>query len=372
MRLNHLHWHAIQLCLVIAALCLLYLPHALALDRTNTVFKVFQFPPDKIPRIDGEASDWNIVPESYSIGTDQLVDDSGKHPSPDPKNLDVRVKVGWVKGLNRLYFFYEAYDDYWDFSLPGLHNDTFELVVDGDLSGGPMLEKWHPAKDFLNTNTAYFSFRGVHAQNYHIFTPAEGKDWCMVYGAAQWIKELPWANASCKYSFKPGEAGKLVLEFWITPFDYAGFEGPQRSVESVLEEKKIFGMSWAVIDYDDAHSGTTNNGFWNLSRKHTMYGNASELVAFKLMPLEAQFKKTIEAQWTFKVADMERRMVVFKDQSVGDVKSWKWDFGDGENSLEQNPVHFYKDPGNQYVVTLWVEGPAGKSRHSKVWDVALK
>jgi hypothetical protein len=363
---------AVCICCLIVSAGVWLPPGAMALERSNTVFKVFQFPPDKIPRIDGNASDWDMVPESYVVGTDQLVDDTGKHPAPDPGTLDIRVKVGWVKGLNRLYFLYEAYDDYWDFSQPGLHNDTFELVVDGDLSGGPMLEKWHPAKDLLDTNTAYFSFRGVHAQNYHIFTPAEGKDWCMVFGAAQWIKKLPWANASCIHSFKPGEPGKLVLEFWITPFDYAGYEGPQRAVESVLEENKLIGVAWAVIDYDDVNSGGTNNGFWNLSRKHTMYGNASELVAFKLMPLEPPFLKPIEAQWTFSVVDMERRMVAFKDQSLGVVKSWQWDFGDGETSTEQNPNHTYKNPGNQYVVTLWIEGPAGKSRHSKVWDVALK
>jgi hypothetical protein len=39
-----------------------------------------------------------------------------KHPvAPDPKNLEVKVKVDWIKGINRLYFLYEAYDDYWDF-----------------------------------------------------------------------------------------------------------------------------------------------------------------------------------------------------------------------------------------------------------------
>ena len=38
---------------------------------------------------------------------------------PDPKDLDIKVKVGWVKGLNRLYFLYEAYDNYWDFAEPG-------------------------------------------------------------------------------------------------------------------------------------------------------------------------------------------------------------------------------------------------------------
>jgi len=61
------------------------------------------------------------------------------HDSPiDTTDLDVTVLVGWVMGLNRLYFLYEAYDDYWDFSNRDLHNDILEIVVDGDLSGGPL------------------------------------------------------------------------------------------------------------------------------------------------------------------------------------------------------------------------------------------
>jgi hypothetical protein len=72
-----------------------------------------------IPRIDGDDSDWAMVPESYLIGSDQLHDDTGQHPKPDPKTLDVHVKLGWVKGLNRLYFLYEATDNFWDFADPG-------------------------------------------------------------------------------------------------------------------------------------------------------------------------------------------------------------------------------------------------------------
>ena len=354
------------------AVLLLFAFPAAALERTNVQFKVFQFPPDRIPTIDGQTNDWSIVPEDYVIGTDQLVDDSGKHPAPDTKTLAVRVRVGWVKGLNRLYFLYEANDDYWDFADPGLHNDTFELVVDGDLSGGPFIERFHPAKGMLNKMDAFFSFQGVQAQNYHIFTPAEGKDWCLAWDAAQWIKELPYANAACSFNFKPGQPGHLVLEFWITPFDYAGYEGPPRAVESQLKENKIIGLCWAVIDYDDVNSGGTNNGFWNLSPKHTMYGKAEEMVPFRLMPLEPQFRKPIEAKWTFTIVDMNRRLVAFRDQSEGKITSWNWDFGDGETSTEQNPLHTYKQAGNQYVVTLWVEGPAGKSRFSRVWDVAVK
>ncbi len=359
---------------------------ARALERPETTFKVFQFPANMIPRVDGNPEDWAIVPDDYAIGTGQLWEDSGKHAKPDPKNLDVRVRVGWVKGLNRLYFLYEAYDDYWDFALPGLHNDTFEVVVDGDASGGPLIDHshtnvWKPEMvgpemsrldSRLDPAEDHWSYHGVHAQNYHIFTPAENKDWCMAWGSATWIKELPYANAACSYQFQPGQPGKLALEFWITPFDYAGPEGPQRAVESVLFENKIIGLSWAIIDYDDVNA-SGNNGFWNLSRKHTMYGHASELCAFRLMPLEPRFRKAIDAQWTFHVADQDRRLVAFKDLSVGAITSWKWDFGDGTTSTEQNPVHQYRTNGNgMLVVVLEIEGPAGKSRRSKVWDVQLK
>ena len=61
-----------------------------------------------------------MFPKEYVIGTDQLTDDMHDHAKGDPGNLDVKVKVGWVKGLNRLYFLYEAYDNYWDFTLTGL------------------------------------------------------------------------------------------------------------------------------------------------------------------------------------------------------------------------------------------------------------
>jgi PKD domain len=257
-------------------------------------------------------------------------------------------------------------------------------VVDGDASGGPLIDKghkelWTPEQvgesaaapdERISKEEAHWAVHGVQAQNYHIFTPALNKDWALAWGSPSWIKDFPFANAASSYNFKPGQGGKFTLEFWITPYDYAGPEGPQRAVESVLRENKIIGLSWAIIDYDDVNA-TTYNGFWNLSPKHTMYGNASQLCAFRLMPLEPQFKKKLDAEWTHSVVDMDRRLVAFKDQSVGEVTSWHWDFGDGAASDEQHPLHKYEKPGN-YVVILDISGPAGKSRHSKVWDIQLR
>jgi chitodextrinase len=208
------------------------------------------------------------------------------------------------------------------------------------------------------------------AQNYHIFTPAVGKDWAMAFGCEPWVKEMPYANHAATYKFKQGESGKYVMEFWITPFDYAGCEGPQRAVESKLEENKIIGVAWGVIDYDGP--AERSDGFWNLSSQHNMFGNATLLRAFRLMPLEPQFMNNdIQAKWSFKVLDMNRRLVAFQDASDGQVMSWKWDFGDGTTSTEQHPLHSYKAAG-QYIVVLYVEGPTGKSRMSKIYDVTLR
>ena len=369
--------------LAVSILALLARP-AWSLDRPEVTFKVFQFPADKIPRIDGDPSDWSMVPDDYAVTSDQLIDDSGTHGKPDPRELSVRVKVGWVKGMNRLYFLYEADKAYWDFALPGLHNDTFEVVVDGDASGGPLISKgnkqfWtteHVGRDAaipdsrISDDEAHWAIQGVQAQNYHIFTPAEGKDWCMAWGSPTWIKELPYANAASHYTFRPGQGGHLVLEFWITPFDYAGPEGPQRAVESALRENAIIGLSWAIIDYGDVTS-KRNKHFWNLSRHHQMYGDASQLCAFRLMPLEPSLRKPIEAQWSWSVLDMDRHLVAFKDLSTGRITSWKWDFGDGTTSTEPNPVHHY-DRTDNVVVILEVTGPDGTSRRSKVGDVQLR
>lgn len=337
-----------------------------ALERPGVVYKVFQFPADKIPRIDGDTADWNAVPEDYVIGIDQLMDTSQRAAKLDRENLDVRVKAGWVKGLNRLYFLYEAFDDYWDFSRRDLRNDIFELVVDGDLSGGSFLE---PPGAKLSRKAIYQTFQNVYAQNYHIFTPALNKDWTMVWGCQSWLKDLPYGNAAYHYDFKPGERGKLVLELWITPFDYASCEGPALSRESQLAENKVFGMSWAILDYDDVRSDS--HTFWNLSHNTLMYGDASRLVAFRLMPLEAPLRKSIQAGWSFKVVDMDRRIVAFADRSQGQIAAWKWDFGDGVSSTDQHPIHTYKRDG-EYVVELLVQGPAGESRHAKVWDVTIR
>ncbi|AKB51197.1 cell surface protein [Methanosarcina barkeri str. Wiesmoor] len=56
--------------------------------------------------------------------------------------------------------------------------------------------------------------------------------------------------------------------------------------------------------------------------------------------------------------------VNFTDQSTGSPTSWFWDFGDGTNATEQNPVHIYSKVGN-YTVNLTVENADGSNSEVK-------
>jgi len=342
---------------------------SMSFARPDKEFKIFQFPQNEIPRIDGDFSDWDMVPESYSIGLDELQNTRfGEGEKLNPADFDIKVKVGWVKNLNRLYFFIDAYDDYWDFDNPGLGQDIFELVVDGDASGGPFIDDENGNINKLSKNELYFKGHGAQAQNYHVFTPAKDKDWAMVWGSTPWIKDFPYANAACRYNFSNGQSGRLQMEFYITPFDYASHDGFENSVVSKLKENDIIGISWSMLDFDG--KGKCES-FMNLSHDFRMINNASYLCAFRLMPLEKKFQKAIDANWKFVEEDRNKRIIRFYDQSVGDITTWHWDFGDGKTSGEQNPVHQY-DCSGEWVVILTVEGPAGKSARSKVWDVVTR
>ena len=87
----------------------------------------------------------------------------------------------------------------------------------------------------------------------------------------------------------------MILEFYITPFDYSGCEGPWRALETILTENKLIGMGLGLIDWEGADT-RQRYGFWNISHQQFWYGDASLLVGFRLMPLEPQFREQRGAQ----------------------------------------------------------------------------
>jgi len=73
--------------------------------------------------------------------------------------------------------------------------------------------------------------------------------------------------------------------------------------------------------------------------------------------LEAEFSADITS------ASQAPLSVRFIDLSSMNPTTWSWDFGDGESSIEQNPIHIYTSNGS-YTVTLSAEN--GEETNTKV------
>jgi len=71
-----------------------------------------------------------------------------------------------------------------------------------------------------------------------------------------------------------------------------------------------------------------------------------------------------EASFNFQITG---NYVSFTDTSSGEPTNWQWDFGDGDTSSEQNPVHLYAaSPGQSFIVTLTVRNAFGSSTASRL------
>ena len=63
-----------------------------------------------------------------------------------------------------------------------------------------------------------------------------------------------------------------------------------------VTENKLIGMGLGFIQWEGADA-KQRYGFWNISHQQFWYGDASLLVGFKMMPLEPQFRKTVEPKY---------------------------------------------------------------------------
>ena len=129
---------------------------------------------------------------------------------------------------------------------------------------------------------------------------------------------------------------------------------------------KIVGWKWS---FGDGSSST------DPSPVHTYKANGNYKVVLEVTDdsgNSATVERTVQitaldspptAGFSFKAMDLQ---VAFTDTSKDDGKlvSWNWDFGDGNSSEQQNPVHSYAKAG-EYTVVLSVRDDAGQKGEFK-------
>jgi PKD repeat protein len=94
-----------------------------------------------------------------------------------------------------------------------------------------------------------------------------------------------------------------------------------------------------IVGSSDTQTGTSHATLWTLPTSGT-----KPIAAFSAYPL-------------FGVKPFQ---VSFKDKSTGSPTSWYWNFGDGNSSTAQNPVHTYYKAG-RYSPSLTVINDIGSN-----------
>jgi hypothetical protein len=277
--------------------CLAAASAALAQGSQAPVYKVYQFADDRIPAMDGDLSDWAVLPPDYFVG-DSLHQElhRGLGTNRNPADLEVkRVAVGWSDSHNRLYFMAEVYDDVHRFGKENTDSlDTFnsrltgafvhgadiwEIVLDADHADDPVI-------GFADENPEVeMRYRSAFTQNYHLYIPPlNGTYWHWLWGKATWTAAPAYSGVGWKYPGPHLSAGTVTYECYLTPFDYLHPDGPDSSVVHDLRENEAIGLSWAFLDADS--SATDYDAFWSLSKDGRMYNGGPYLMDFRLMPLE--------------------------------------------------------------------------------------
>ena len=82
------------------------------------------------------------------------------------------------------------------------------------------------------------------------------------------------------------------------------------------------------------------------------------------VPTATTVPRPIAAFTQDRVVGQAPLVVRFFNQSIGNITSYSWNFGDGGSSPEVNPVHTFRSPG-VYTVQLTVTGPGGSSNVSR-------
>ena len=99
--------------LPLLAAAALFASQAAAHFPEDTVHQLFQFPRDQVPVMDGDLSDWDMLPAEYIFDLEKYTqhkEQTSTEHNPADLNI-VRAAAAWNDELNRLYFMAEVYDD---------------------------------------------------------------------------------------------------------------------------------------------------------------------------------------------------------------------------------------------------------------------
>ena len=207
------------------------------------------------------------------------------------------------------------------------------------------------------------------------------------YSAYQWFDCETMLNidGATEYFFTSGESGSFAVEISDQGCIDSSFCYWIQNPVAIFVGTPIDGGAPLLVDFTDQSTGTIdawewdfgdgntsgeqnpsneyfNPGLYTVNLTVTGPGGSNNIERYQYINVAYPIPTAnFEGIPTEGVAPLE---VEFTDLSVDSVNTWTWDFGDGGNSTEQNPVYIYETEGT-YTVSLTVEGPGGSDAETK-------
>ena len=172
----------------------------------------------------------------------------------------------------------------------------------------------------------------------------------------------------------------LVNEYGFDPDLDSGTSGNNLALQLVTDGLKlqvcepgfVDGRNAILLADEIANGGANACLIWEVFAKRGLGYNADQgssqsrsdgTASFELPPICQNVVAAPNADFDISAQTTCDGFVTFTDLSTNTPQSWIWEFGDGETSSDQNPIHMYSQPGT-YTVSLTVTNLLGD-------DVAL-
>lgn len=284
-----------KLALFIAAAA--YVTAASAHVPEGQIYNAFQWPDTHIPVLDGDLSEWDIVPEDYEITLEDHLDQDGE-ANYDFASLNIRMIVAYNAADDKIYFMSERFDDFYDRNGQeggAGGDDSWEMHHDGDHAGDDM---WVGADDFPDPDEQALNM-GRFAQGYHTRFPelpgSTGE------GGATWA--WFWMQANSTWHDKPeymdygfqidGELNSgpatTFVEFNRVSWDeFLWNDEPGSTIHDMVEDE-IIGFGWQIVDHgtgDISLRGENQPTNWYISGAADAWRTTASATDFYLAPLD--------------------------------------------------------------------------------------
>ena len=255
--------------------------------------------------MDGDLSEWEIVPDDYRIPFSICLDGEGNPPT-DFSDLNSEVIIGWSDSENKLYVMDQRFDDFYDRDGVGGGaggDDTIEMHHDGDHGGEPF---WVSGDDFPDADERALNM-GRYAQTYHTRFPdlpgstgEGGETWAWF-----WVSQSTWHDAPeyMDWGFQidgqlnQGEA-TLYIEFNRLMWDEFVWNDPGASVVHDLTEGNIIGLGWMFGDQDGSGTDKPPVELWYISGAADAWKTSASATDFLLAPVDPRvdFETAVEEE----------------------------------------------------------------------------